>query len=98
MKVACLITILANIAIYVYYFKDAKDAYVYYVRNSKISQLQPLFIATKSILIAVGIALYHSVGFSALYVLLAIQGVYVVFVIILRPFKRVIDVIRSIVL
>lgn len=56
-----------------------------------------MFIATKTILIAVGIGLYHRFGVATFYALMSLQGVYIVFVAILRPFKRKVDLARSII-
>jgi hypothetical protein len=80
------------------YFKESIESYVFYEKRSKTAQLQPLFIATKAILIAAGIAMYQTFGTLALYGLIGLQGAYIILVIILRPFKRRVDMFRSIIL
>jgi hypothetical protein len=84
--------------VYGIYFKDIADSLVFYVRTSKISQIQPLFIATKTILIALGIALYHQFGLPVLYFLMGLQGAYIIMVMVLKPFNLKIDLVRSVVL
>ena len=54
-------------------------------------------IATKTIIIAIGIALYHKLGVSMCYTLMSVQVVYVLFLCGIRPFKRVVDLIRALV-
>jgi hypothetical protein len=97
-KIAGIIAIVANYIIYGVNFKGSADSFVFYARNSKLSQIQPLFITTKAILIAVGIALYSSVGTLILYVLIGLQGAYIVFLIILKPFSKHLDLARSVIL
>jgi hypothetical protein len=80
------------------YFKESIESYVFYEKRSRTAQLQPLFIATKAILIAAGIAMYQTYGTLALYGLMGLQGAYIILVIILRPFKRRVDMFRSIIL
>ena len=70
---------------------------MFYNKRSRLSQIIPLVIATKAILIAVGIGLYSKFGVSMCYTLISLQVLYVLFLIGIRPFKRVIDLIRAIV-
>ncbi len=97
-KIVSVIMIVANYVVYGMYFKEIVDSLVFYARNSKISQLQPLFVASKTILIALGIALYHQFGLPVLYGLMGLQGAYVIMVIVLKPFNLKIDLVRSVVL
>lgn len=96
-KIGSIIVIAANYGVYGLYFKESVESYVFYEKRSRIAQLQPLFIATKAILIAAGIALYQHFGFSVLYALMVLQGAYIILIIVLRPFKRGVDLFRSII-
>ena len=97
-KIVGIIAIVANYLIYGLNFKGSADSFLFYARNSKISQIQPLFITTKAILIAVGIAIYYFVGTPILYALMGLQGAYVVFLIILKPFSKHLDLARAVIL
>lgn len=98
LKITAIITIVASYVIYGLSFKESADSFVFYVRNSKLSQIQPLFIKTKAILIVVGIALHYSVGTPILYALIGLQGTYVVFLIVLKPFSKHLDLVRALIL
>ena len=56
-----------------------------------------MIIATKAILIAIFIGVYHKFGVSMCYTLMGLQGVFVLFLIGIRPFKRAVDLVRAIV-
>lgn len=97
-KIGSCLVIAANYAVYTMYFKESVESYVFYEKRSRMAQLQPLFIATKAILIAAGIGLYHNFGLTVLYGMMGLQGAYVILIIILRPFKRRVDFVRSIII
>lgn len=79
-------------------FKDSIESLVFYIRNSKVSQLQPLFITTKAILVAVLIALYTYVGVQVIYALMALQVAYIVLIAVIKPFSKGVDMVRSIII
>lgn len=95
-KIISIIMVAANYGVYAIYFKESVESYVFYERRSRLAQLQPLFIATKAILVAAGIALYLKFGISLIYTLMGLQGAYISFVLILRPFKRKVDLFRCV--
>ena len=80
------------------YYKESVESYVFYEKRSRLAQLQPLFIATKAIIIATGFALYFKFGMMVLYGLMGLQGAYIILLIVLRPFKRRIDMFRSVII
>lgn len=93
-----IVLIVMNYIIYGISYKQSTESTKFYRRQSKISQLQPLFIYSKAIIIAILITLHHKLGPITFYILLIFQLIYLVFIIILRPFRRKLDLARSIII
>lgn len=87
---------MANYFVYGLYYKESVESYVFYQKRSRLAQLQPLFIATKAILISAGFALFYKFGVGMLYAVLGIQGFYILCIVAIRPFKRGLDLFRAI--
>ena len=94
-KILSLLFIIINFIVYALYYKESVESYVFYNKRDRKAQLQPVFIAGKQIFIAAGIFLFIQFQSVALYAILAVQVTYFCFVIYLRPFKRHIDLARS---
>jgi hypothetical protein len=96
LKIFSFVVIAVNFVVFLLSYRKSVESYVFYKKDDSLGQKTPIFVATRNVIISAGIYLGTRFNGYSLYAIILIQGLYLGFVIWRRPFKRYIDIARSV--